>query len=415
MPGRGDFPDPFTFLQLFQTGNGQNSGDYSNPQYDALIDQASNIDDAAKRFQLFHQAEHILNEDAPTIPVLFLGERSPRQALREGLAIQRNGSHHVTLHVYPGTSGELNLIRYTISRLAGAIPTLLIIITLSFLLLHAAPGGPFDSQKQIPPAIKANIERMYHLDEPLYKQYARYLGSILRGDFGPSYQYRDTTVNEIIREGFPIDALIGGFALLGALLIGLPIGIIAALRRNTYWDYLPMGLSMIGISVPVFVVAPILILVFAVNLHWLPAGGWVGISPSHIILPALALAAPYVAYVARLMRGSMVEVLNSPYILMARAKGVPEPQVILRHALKPALMPLVSFLGPATAGIITGSIVIETIFGLPGIGRAFVDGALNRDYTLVLGVTILYGALIVLFNFLADISYSLLDPRVRYE
>jgi oligopeptide transport system permease protein len=307
------------------------------------------------------------------------------------------------------------LIRYTISRLAGAVPTLLIIITLAFFLLHAAPGGPFDSQKQIPPAIKANIERMYHLDEPLYKQYARYLGSILRGDFGPSYQYRDTTVNEIIRQGFPIDALIGGFALLGALLIGLPIGIIAALRRNTYWDYLPMGLSMIGISVPVFVVAPILILVFAVNLHWLPAGGWVGISPSHVILPALALAAPYVAYVARLMRGSMVEVLNSPYILMARAKGVPEPLVIMRHALKPALMPLVSFLGPATAGIITGSIVIETIFGLPGIGRAFVDGALNRDYTLVLGVTILYGVLIVLFNLLADISYSLLDPRVRYE
>jgi oligopeptide transport system permease protein len=307
------------------------------------------------------------------------------------------------------------LIRYTISRLAGAIPTLLIIITLSFLLLHAAPGGPFDAQRQIPPAIKANIERMYHLDEPLYKQYARYLGNILRGDFGPSYQYRDTTVNEIIREGFPIDALIGGFALLGALLIGLPLGIIAALRRNTYWDYLPMGLAMIGISIPVFVVAPILILVFAVNLHWLPAGGWVGISPSHIILPALALAAPYVAYVARLMRGSMVEVLNSPYILMARAKGVPEPLVILRHAMKPALMPLVSFLGPATAGIITGSIVIETIFGLPGIGRAFVDGALNRDYTLVLGVTILYGALIVLFNLLADISYSLLDPRVRYE
>ena len=307
------------------------------------------------------------------------------------------------------------MIRYTLSRLAGAVPTLLIIITLSFLLLHAAPGGPFDAQKQIPPAIKANIERMYHLDEPLYEQYARYLANILRGDFGPSYQYRETSVNEIIREGFPIDALIGGLALLGALLIGLPIGIIAALRRNTYWDYLPMGLAMIGISIPVFVVAPILILVFAVNLHWLPAGGWVGISPSHIILPALALAAPYVAYVARLMRGSMVEVLNSPYILMARAKGVPEPLVILRHAMKPAMMPLVSFLGPATAGIITGSIVIETIFGLPGIGRAFVDGALNRDYTLVLGVTILYGALIVLFNFLADISYSLLDPRVRYE
>lgn len=307
------------------------------------------------------------------------------------------------------------MIRYTLRRLAGAIPTLLIIITLSFLLLHSAPGGPFDSQKPIPPEIKANIERVYHLDEPLYEQYARYLANILRGDFGPSYQYRDTTVNEIIRQGFPIDALIGGFALLGALAIGLPIGIVAALRRNSAWDHLSMALSMLGISVPVFVVAPILILLFAVDLHWLPAGGWVGISPSHILLPAVALAAPYVAYVARLMRGSMVEVLNSQYILMARAKGVPEAQVILRHALKPALMPLVSFLGPATAGVITGSIVIETIFGLPGIGRAFVDGALNRDYTLVLGVTILYGALIVLFNLLADIGYSILDPRVRYE
>jgi oligopeptide transport system permease protein len=307
------------------------------------------------------------------------------------------------------------LIRYAMARVAGAIPTLLIIITLSFLLLHAAPGGPFDAQRQLPPAIKASIERTYHLDEPLYEQYVRYLGSIVRGNFGPSYQYRDTTVNEIIRQGFPIDVIIGGCALLGALIIGLPIGIIAALRRNSIWDALSMALSMAGISVPVFVVAPILILVFAVSLHWLPAGGWVGISPSHIILPAIALAAPYVAYVARLMRGSMVEVLNSPYILMARAKGVPEAQVVMRHALKPALMPLVSFLGPATAGVITGSIVIETIFGLPGIGRAFVGGALNRDYTLVLGVTVLYGALIVFFNLLADIGYSILDPRVRYE
>jgi oligopeptide transport system permease protein len=306
------------------------------------------------------------------------------------------------------------LLRYTISRLLGAIPTILVIITLAFLLLHAAPGGPFDSQKKIPPEIKRNIERKYHLDEPLYKQYLRYLGWILEGDFGPSYQYRDTTVNEIIRQGFPIDIVIGGVALGAALLVGLPIGIVAALRRNTGWDRVPMGLSMIGISIPVFVVAPILILVFAVSLHWLPAGGWKTGSPQNVILPAAALAAPYIAYVARLMRGSMVEVLNSPFILMARAKGVPRYLIILRHALKPALMPLVSFLGPAVVGVITGSIVIETIFGLPGIGRAFVDGALNRDYTLVLGVTILYGVLIVVFNLLADLSYSVLDPRVRY-
>lgn len=307
------------------------------------------------------------------------------------------------------------MLRYTFRRLLSAIPTLLIIITLAFLLLHAAPGGPFDVQKQIPPEIKKNIERMYHLDEPLYEQYFRYLGNILQGNFGPSYQYRDTSVNEIIRQGLPIDLVIGGVALIGSLLIGLPIGIIAALRRNTPWDHWLTGLAMIGISVPVFVVAPILILVFAVYLHWLPAGEWGNGSPSHVVLPAIALAGPYIAYVARLMRGSMVEVLNSPFILMARAKGLPGHRVVLRHAMKPALIPLVSFLGPAVVGIITGSIVIETIFGLPGIGRAFVDGALNRDYTLVLGVTVLYGALIVAFNLLADLGYSVLDPRVRYQ
>jgi oligopeptide transport system permease protein len=307
----------------------------------------------------------------------------------------------------------LNLLRYTVFRILGAIPTLLVIISLAFLLLHAAPGGPFDSEKQIPPEIKKNIERKYHLDEPLYLQYLRYLGGIARGDFGPSYQYRDTTVNEIIRQGFPIDIIIGCTAITGALVIGLPIGIIAALRRNGVWDHVLMGISMVGISIPVFVAAPILVLLFAVNLRWFPAGGWQP-SLSNVVLPAAALAAPYIAYFARLMRGSMVEVLNSPFILMARAKGVPSRQVILRHAIRPALMPLVSFLGPAVAGVITGSIVIETIFGLPGIGRAFVDGALNRDYTLVLGVTVLYGALIVLFNLLADLSYSLLDPRVRY-
>jgi oligopeptide transport system permease protein len=306
------------------------------------------------------------------------------------------------------------LLRYTVSRLLGAIPTILVIITLAFLLLHTAPGGPFDSQKKIPPEIKASIERKYHLDEPLYKQYLRDLAGILVGDFGPSYQYRDTTVNEIIRQGFPIDIVIGGCALAGALLVGLPIGIMAALRRDTGWDHLSMGISMIGISIPVFVVAPILILVFAVNLHWAPAGGWGTGSLKNIVLPAAALAAPYIAYVARLIRGSMAEVLNSPFILMARAKGVPNYLIIVRHAMKPALMPLVSFLGPAVVGVITGSIVIETVFGLPGIGRAFVDGALNRDYTLVLGVTILYGILIVLFNLLADLSYSVLDPRVRY-
>lgn len=307
------------------------------------------------------------------------------------------------------------MLKYSLKRFAGAIPTLLIIVTLSFFMLRAAPGGPFDMQRAMPPQIKKNIEKMYHLNEPLWEQYGRYLGNIVQGDFGPSYVYRGTTVNSLIAEGFPVDLIIGGFALLIALGLGIPIGIVAAMRQNTGWDYGPMALAMLGISVPNFVVAPILILVLAVELQWLPAGGWAHGSPLHVILPTVSLAAPLVAYIARLMRGSMVEVLNSPYIRTARAKGLPTRTVILRHALKPALLPLVSYLGPAAVGIITGSIVIEEIFALPGIGRFFVNGALNRDYTLVMGVTILYGMLIIGVNLAADLLYGVLDPRVRYQ
>ncbi len=307
------------------------------------------------------------------------------------------------------------MLKYSLKRFAGAIPTLLIIITLSFFMLRAAPGGPFDMQRAMPPQIKKNIEKMYHLNEPLWEQYGRYLGNILHGNFGPSYVYRGTTVNSLIAEGFPVDLIIGGFALLIALGVGIPIGIVAALRQNTGWDYGPMALAMLGISIPNFVVAPVLILILAVELHWLPAGGWAHGSPLHVILPTFSLAAPLVAYIARLMRGSMVEVLNSPYIRTARAKGLPTRTVIVRHALKPALLPLVSYLGPAAVGIITGSIVIEEIFALPGIGRFFVNGALNRDYTLVMGVTILYGMLIIGVNLAADLLYGVLDPRVRYQ
>ena len=307
------------------------------------------------------------------------------------------------------------MLKYSIKRIAGAIPTLLIIITLSFFLLHAAPGGPFDMQRAMPPQIKHNIEKMYHLNEPVWQQYGHYLVNILHGNFGPSYVYRGTSVNSLIAQGFPVDLIIGGFALLIALGMGIPIGIIAALRQNSGWDYGPMALAMLGISIPNFVVAPILILVFAVDLHWLPAGGWANGSPLHVILPTVSLAAPIVAYIARITRGSMVEVLNSSFIRTARAKGLPLRTIILRHAMKPALLPLVSYLGPASVGIITGSIVIEEIFALPGIGRFFVNGALNRDYTLVMGVTILYGMLIITVNLLADIIYGLLDPRIRYQ
>jgi len=305
------------------------------------------------------------------------------------------------------------VLRYAVHRFLSAIPTLLLVATLAFVLLHAAPGGPFDSDKRILPAIQQSIEAKYHLDEPLWRQYLRYLSDLGRGDLGPSFQYRGTSVNEIIAQGFPVDLTVGAAAIVLALIIGVAIGINAALRRGSSEDYGSMAIAIVGISTPVFVVAPLLVLVFAVNLHWLPAGDWVGGSVKHLVLPSVALALPYIAYIARLMRASTIEVMNSPFIRTARSKGLPLRVIILRHALRPTLTPLVSFLGPAIAGLITGSIVVESVFGLPGIGRYFLTGALNRDYTLVVGITVLYGALIVLFNLLADLCYALIDPRVR--
>jgi oligopeptide transport system permease protein len=304
---------------------------------------------------------------------------------------------------------------FLLRRLLTAVPTLLVIVTLAFGLLHAAPGGPFDGEKEMMPEIRASVEAAYHLDEPLPMQYLRYLWQLAHGDFGPSFQYRNTSVNELIAQGLPIDATIGGLALLLALLVGMPIGMLAALKRNTAWDRAGMAVALLGISVPVYVTAPLLVLVLAVGLRWLPAGDWGGGAWRNLVLPVLALSLPYIAYVARILRASLADVLHSPYIRTARAKGLPWRTVLLRHALKPALLPLVSFLGPAAIGVITGSIVIETTFGLPGIGRFFVDGAFNRDYTLVMGVTVLYGLLIVGANLIADICYALLDPRVRLE
>jgi oligopeptide transport system permease protein len=302
---------------------------------------------------------------------------------------------------------------YLLRRLLTAVPTLLVIVTLGFALLHAAPGGPFDSDKTMLPEIRASVEAAYHLDEPLPLQYLRYLGRLAHGDLGPSFQYRDTSVNELIAQGLPIDLTIGGLALLLALLVGMPLGVLAALKRNTFWDRVGMAVALFGISVPVYVTAPLLVLVFAVGLRWLPAGDWGGGALRNLVLPVIALSLPYIAYIARILRASLSDVLHAPYIRTARAKGLPWRTVVLRHALKPAVLPLVSFLGPASIGVITGSIVIETTFGLPGIGRFFVDGAFNRDYTLVMGVTVLYGVLIVLANLIADLCYALLDPRVR--
>ena len=306
------------------------------------------------------------------------------------------------------------MLRYTLRRFLGAWPTLLVLMTLAFFMMRAAPGGPFDTEKTLPPEIQANLDKKYHLDEPLLQQYGRYLLDLAQGNFGPSFQYKDYSVNELIAQGFPVSLRLGGTAIILAFFIGGLLGTIAALRQNTATDYSVMATAMTGISIPNFVLAPLLILLFAVHLKWLPAGGWNDGAFLNTVLPITALTLPYVAYISRLMRSSMIEVLRSNPIRTARAKGLPEHTVILRHALKPALLPVISFLGPATAGIITGSVVIEQIFGIPGIGRYFVQGALNRDYTLVMGVVVFYGILIIAFNFIVDVLYALLDPKIRY-
>ena len=303
------------------------------------------------------------------------------------------------------------MLRYSAHRLLGAIPTLLLLIAFAFLMIRAAPGGPFDTERHVLPEIEANLRATYHLDEPLYQQFGRYLWGLAHFDFGPSFQYRDYTVTELILSGFPVSLRLGGLAMLLALVVGVTAGCIAALKQNTATDYAVMSVSMTGISIPNFVMAPLLILVFAVYLRWLPAGG-LG-DASNLVLPVIALALPQVAYLARLTRGSMIEVLRSNFIRTARAQGLATWQIVVRHALKPALLPVLSFLGPATAAVITGSVVVEQIFGVPGLGRFFVTAALNRDYTLVMGVVVFYGVLIIAFNFLVDVAYAWLDPKVK--
>ncbi|MBK10264.1 MAG: oligopeptide ABC transporter permease OppB [Cobetia sp.] len=307
------------------------------------------------------------------------------------------------------------MLSYTLKRLLQAIPTLLIVITLSFFLMRVAPGGPFDGERRLPPEIEQNLRAAYHLDEPLPMQYLRYLGDLVQGDLGPSFKYKDFDVSELISQGFPASLELGMWAILAALLIGVPLGVIAAIRRNSTADYVVMSTALAGIAVPNFVIAPLLALVFGVLLGWLPAGGWNGGAWQNLLLPVVALSIQQIAYIARMMRASMIEVLGSHYIRTARAKGLSEWKVILRHALRPAMLPVVSYLGPAIAGIITGSVGIEQIFGIPGIGRYFVQGALNRDYTLVMGTVVFYGALILLLNLIVDLLYSMLDPQIRYD
>jgi oligopeptide transport system permease protein len=304
------------------------------------------------------------------------------------------------------------VIAVAFRRLAAAVPTLLVLVTAAFFLMRAAPGGPFDDERVMPEEIRAQIEAAYHLDEPLWRQYLIYMGNLAQGDLGPSFRYEGRTVNELIGEGLPVSLTIGGLALALALVLGIIAGTTAALRRGRATDHIVMGLSMTGISIPNFVIAPLLILGFAVTLGWLPAGGWEDAGWRHLVLPVIALGLPQVAYVARLLRGSLIEVLSSDCIRTARAKGLPGRTIVLRHALRPALLPVLSYLGPAAAALITGSVVMEQIFGIPGLGRHFVQGALNRDYTLVLGLVLFYGALIIAFNFVVDVLYGVLDPRV---
>jgi len=307
------------------------------------------------------------------------------------------------------------MLRYFLKRLGGAIPTLFIIVTLSFLLMRIAPGGPFDEEKALPAPILANLQSAYGLDRPLWVQYTRYLGSLLHGDFGPSFRYKDFTVTELIEQGLPVTLEIGGAALVLAISLGIFIGVLAALRQNLAADYGAMTLAVLGIAVPSFVVLPLLGLIFGVYARWLPVAGWEPGSLRHLVLPVIALTLPPLAHVARLTRGSLIEVLGRPFIRTAISKGLPMHTVILRHALKPALIPVTGYLAPAVASIMTGSLVVESIAGLPGVGRYLVQGALNRDYTLVLGMVVLYSVILIAMGLLVDLLYAWLDPRVRFE
>jgi oligopeptide transport system permease protein len=305
------------------------------------------------------------------------------------------------------------MLAYTLRRLGTALPILFIIATASFFLMRAAPGGPFDVEADLEPEVLENIRAAYDLDKPLLEQYWLWLGGVLRGDFGPSLVYKDFTVTELVAIGLPVSLRLGLAAILVALLVGGLGGIVAALRQNSLVDYSVMALAMTGIAVPSFVIAPVLALVFGLYLSLLPVAGWDGGAWRNMVLPVIALALPQIAVIARLMRGGMLEILRSPFVRTARAKGLSESRIVFRHVLPSAGIPLVSYLGPALAGIMTGSLVIELIFNLPGVGRYFVQGALNRDYPLVMGVVIIYASMIILLNLLADLALAALDPRIR--
>ncbi|HLY56824.1 MAG TPA: oligopeptide ABC transporter permease OppB [Stellaceae bacterium] len=438
----GDFADPNAFFSLLLSSSGLNYSGYANPDYDALVNQAAVTLDPATRFGLFEEAERLVLRDAPVVPLYSYVNQHMVKPWVEGYRPNLLGhAYSRDISIGPGrpalgegsgaggfpvgTSIALGLAvgitalglrvapRLALRRLAAAVPTLFALVTLAFFMIRLAPGGPFSSERAVPPEIAANLDRAYHLDEPLPAQYAHYLAGLLRGDFGPSFSYKDFTVTELIRQGFPISLQLGLSAIVIAFVLGTALGALAALRQNRPADHGVMALAMTGITVPNFVMAPLMTLVFGVWLKLLPAGGWGdGNELRYKILPVIALALPQIAYIARLTRGSMVEVLRADYIRTARAKGLPTFRIIGRHAARAALLPVVSYLGPASAAIVTGSVVVEQIFSVPGIGRYFVLGALNRDYTLVMGVVIFYGVLVILFNLAVDLLYGVLDPKL---
>lgn len=305
------------------------------------------------------------------------------------------------------------MLRFIAQRLLVAIPTILIIIILSFFIIKAAPGGPFDEEAEMEPEVLANLEAAYNLDKPLPVQLKLYLFNLAKGDFGPSFTYRDRTVGEIIKAGLPVSVKVGLSAIIVGAVLGVCFGLLAALRKNSATDYTVMGMAMTGIAVPTFVTAPFLALIFGFYFKLLPISGWGGGNWRHMILPVVALALPKIGIVSRITRGGMLDVLRANHVRTARSKGLPEPRVIWRHTLRAGLMPVITYLGPAIAGIMTGSMIIEQIFSLPGIGRSFVQGALTRDYPVVMGITIIYAIVIIVMNLIVDIIYRFLDPRVR--
>ena len=306
------------------------------------------------------------------------------------------------------------MFKFALGRLLQSIPVLLIVITITFFLVHSVPGGPFSADKAVPPEVIKALEAQYNLDQPVWQQYLSYLGDVVTGDLGPSFKYSGRTVNELIAAGLPATAELALYAMLIALSIGVSAGVLASMRPNTMQDYLPMTGAMIGICMPSFLLGPLLVLIFGIYLDWLPISGW-GDIPGDKVLPSITLGTAYAAYIARLSRGGMLEVLSQDYIRTARAKGLSETMVIGKHALRGGLIPVVAFLGPAFAGLLGGSFVVETIFQIPGLGRFYVQAAFNRDYTLILGMTVFFSTLIILFNLLSDMLAIWLNPKLRHE